>query len=819
MRLNPWRLFFAAIGGLTLVAAIAVVGVIGIAIAKIYPSLPEVTELSHYKPKIPLRIYSAEGDLIGEFGEERRDFVEIGAVPSQMKQAILAAEDERFYEHPGIDVRGIARALLANLRSGGRQGASTITMQVARNFFLTKEQTMQRKAAEALLALKIEREFSKDKILELYVNHIYLGQRAYGFEAAARTYFGKKMSELTLAETAMLAGLPKAPSTYNPVANPKRAKQRQLYVLERMERIGFVGKQASQIAKAEKLSVRQEKKPIMPLAAEHAAEMARAALAGQLSEGDLYGGGYRVETTIRKDRQEAANRALREGLLAYDERHGYRGPERRITLPKDVGDLEKLLAVEFESGILAPIGNLDAAVVMDSGSKDLSIRLSMGRQGKIDRQGMSIAKNWSRSNRFAAGDVIRVKLDGKGAWRLAQLPQAEAAFVAIDPNSGEIMALTGGFDFQKSRFNRVTQANRQPGSSLKPFIYSAALERGLTPATLLEDEPILMPDPAKPEEDAWEPGNYGLGFSGLTRMRSALARSLNMVSIRILKIIGPEYARDHLAKFGIDPSGHPPYLTMALGAGASTPLELARGYAVFANGGFRIDPYLIARVYDGSGALVYESNPRKARAGAPRAIGEGNAFLIANMLRDVVRSGTAAQAKSLGRDDIAGKTGTTNDHKDAWFAGFSPDVAAVAWIGFDQPKPLGDDETGGSAALPIWMSFMASETVERQKRKWDEAFPKPEGVILAKVSKETGKPISDEAEGGIWEYFLEEFPPAEEDLFLGSIPQPKSPDLSQEEVMGQLGADGIAQEFPPLGGSPKMEQPSPAGTEESRSIF
>ena len=744
-----WHYVLAFSLGLGLVSA----ALAGLAAALIYPNLPSLESLTDYRPKIPLRIYSIDDALLAEYGEERRAFVAIADVPKQMKQAILAAEDERFYQHGGVDTLGVLRAAAANVLAGGAsQGASTITMQVARNFFLTRERTFTRKFSEALLAIKIEHSLSKDKILELYINQIYLGQRAYGFEAAARTYFGKTLKNLSVAETAMLAGLPKGPSLYNPVVNPQRATTRQHYVLGRMHKLGFIEDNTFDQALKEKLLIRREKRPV-DVPADYAAEMVRQTLIQQYGEEALYNSGYKVYTTIRRKHQEAANHALWRGVLAYEERHGYRGPEKIVRLPAAPDEREKFIHDTLR--VIELVNGLTPAVVVAAKPNLVSAVLPDGK--KVDVSGASIkfAAKWldmktPSGKRLYPGAVIRLLQNKDGSWKISQLPEVEAALVSVDPNTGAITSLVGGFDYNRNKFNHVTQAWRQPGSSFKPFIYSAALEKGYTPASIIDDAPVSLS-----AEDAggtpWEPKNYDGTFSGPVRMRVALTKSLNMVSIRLLQGIGPEYARDYIRRFGFDPSRHPPYLTLALGAGSTNPLQMAGAYAVFANSGYRISPYLIERVVAPDGKVLMQSRPVTVAGGAPRVLDPRVAFLATSMMQDVVRRGTAARVGQLGRYDLAGKTGTTNDQRDGWFAGFNPDIAAVAWIGFDQPKPLGAGETGAQAALPIWMEFIGKALSNTPQK----GFAVPDGVVSATIDPATGE-ILPEGSTGISEYFLQE---------------------------------------------------------------
>jgi len=725
---------------------------LGLIILFAYPNLPTLEVLTDYRPKVPLRVYSAEGLLIGEFGEERRAIVAIGEVPEVMKQAILAAEDERFYQHTGVDYQGVIRAAYSNLTSGGRrQGASTITMQVARNFFLSSEKTLTRKLYEALLAFKIEASLSKDEILQIYINQIYLGQRAYGFAAAAQIYYGKALKDINVAEAAMLAGLPKAPSSFNPVVNPKRAKQRQLYVLRRMHGLGHITD--DQLAEAQKAPIAvKHQTNTYALRAEYVAEMVRQMLYERFSD-DVYTKGYRIYTTITKADQEAAYAALRRGLLDYDKRHGYRGPEGYFELPAE-GQPDE--AIEEALSDVSDSDDLLAAVVLEAGTRQVRAYLRGGEVATIAGEGLKFAQKMlddkaAPNKRIRRGALIRVQKDEKHNWQILQLPEAEAGLIAINPADGRVRALVGGFDFNRSKFNHVTQAWRQPGSSFKPFIYSAALEKGYTPATIFDDAPVVV-DAAQTGGQTWEPHNYDGKYDGPMRLRMGLAKSKNMVSIRVLQAIGPQYAQDYITRFGFDADKHPPYLTMALGAGSVTPWQMARGFAVFANGGYRIEPYVVQRIVDDRGNVLAQAQPARAGDESLRVIDARNAFVMDSMLHDVVRYGTAARAMSLGRKDLAGKTGTTNDLVDAWFAGYQPTLTAIAWIGFDQPRKLGNHETGSAAALPIWMSYMS-----KALKGVDEAFQRvPEGVVSVNVNPDTGQAASD---GKVSEYFYREYLP------------------------------------------------------------
>ncbi|MCB1960969.1 MAG: penicillin-binding protein 1A, partial [Rhodocyclaceae bacterium] len=710
-----WVLYpiFALIGlavlGLATLAAVA---------AFAWPKLPSLEILTDYRPKIPLRIYTSDGHLIGEYGEERRTFVGIAEVPDVLKSAILAAEDERFYEHPGVDLLGIARAASANLMSGGkRQGASTITMQVARNFFLTREKTLTRKIYEILLSLKIEQNLSKDQILELYINQIYLGRRAYGFSAAAKTYYGKTLVDLTVGEAAMLAGLPKAPSAYNPVVNPDRAQLRQHYVLRRMRELNAIDDATLAAARAEPIrTATADRNEALDVHAAYVAEMARQ-IAVEQFEDKAYELGIRIITTITRAEQEVAYHALRDGLRAYDLRHGYRGPERFIELPP-AGDVRNdAMSAALEES--PDFGDMLAAIVIEATPNKVTVFRS-GKTYEIAGKGLKFAAPMLQTKAPAAkrirpGAVVRIRQDDKAAWHLLQLPQVEGALVAVDSDTGAVRALVGGFDYFRNKFNHATQAMRQPGSGFKPFIYSAALERGFSAGSYVEDEPLYFPAGVTGSQE-WEPANYDHKYEGPMTLRRALARSKNMVSIRLLQSIGPDYAQDFVTRFGFSPEHHPAYLTMALGAGAATPWQLASAYAVFANGGYRVQPYIIKEIIDDAGTTLAKVDPPVAGKTAARVIDERNAFVMDSMLREVVTAGTATRARSLKRADLAGKTGTTNDYVDAWFCGYNPEVVAVSWVGFDQPRNLGRGETGGATALPIWIDYMRVALEGRAER-------------------------------------------------------------------------------------------------------
>ena len=684
------------------------IAIVLIVLVLTYPNLPSLEVLTDYRPKIPLRVYTADGHLIGEFGEERRAVVAIQDVPDVMKQAILSAEDDRFYQHGGIDYIGIMRAAGTNLLGGGkRQGASTITQQVARNFFLSSEKSYTRKLYEILLSFKIESNLSKDQILELYINQIFLGQRAYGFAAAAQIYYGKPLKEISVAEAAMLAGLPKAPSAYNPIVNPKRAKLRQQYVLRRMHELGYITDAQHESALKEALVLKRELADYT-VHAEYAAEMARQLTAERFPD-DVYSRGLKVYTTLIKDEQQAAYLSLRKGVMDYDRRHGYRGAESYLEMKEIKSDQDESIDEALHDAPDA--GDLLPALVLAADIKQIKDYRKGGEILTLTGDAMKFASKMlddkaPPNKRIKRGAIVRVNKDEKGNWQITQLPEVESAFVAVDPQNGAIRALVGGFDFNRNKFNHVTQAWRQPGSSFKPFIYSASLEKGYTPGSIINDEPIVI-SASETGSQAWEPHNYDGKYEGPMKMRMALAKSKNMVSIRILQKIGTQYAQDYAGRFGFDPEKHPPYLTMALGAGSVTPWQMVTGYSVFANGGFRINPFVVREIRDEKNQVLAKSSEVQAGDESIRVIDPRNAFMMDNMLRDVTIYGTAAKASvALKRQDLAGKTGTTNEYVDAWFCGYQASAAGCAWIGFDQPKKLGNSETGGAAALPIWIGYM-----------------------------------------------------------------------------------------------------------------
>ena len=733
-----------------------------------YPTLPSLETLTDYRPKIPLRVYSVEGHLLGEFGEERRALVAINEVPELMKQAILAAEDDRFYDHGGVDFKSVLRAAYSNFTAGGaKQGASTITMQVARNFFLTKEKRFSRKFNEVLLAFKIEGSLSKDEILQLYINHIYLGQRAYGFSTAAQVYFGKSLQQIDLAEMAILAGLPKAPSAYNPVTNLKRAQLRQTYILRRMNELGYIDAAQYDAALKFPILVKRNGSSEFAIKADFLAEMVRQVVYEQYQEA-TYTQGIKVYTTIRQKDQIAAHSALRKGVLEYDSRHGYRGPEGFIKLAKGNTDevLEDALLEVTDSEDLIP------GVILEMNAKGIHVYTRGGQIIVVDEEGAKFARpqpgeKVALKRRLRVGSLIRVKQTEKMTWQIVQQPQVEAAFVSGNPKDGAIYSLVGGFDFNRSQFNHITQAWRQPGSSFKPFIYSAALEKGFTPASVINDAP-LTDAPMMVDKDgvvtteAWSPRNFDGTFEGEIRMRRALYMSKNLVSVRILQAITPKYAQDFVTKFGFEAAKHPPYLTMALGAGSVTPLQMLSGYAVFANGGYRVNPYFIQRIEDGNGKILSQAAPVTVGRNAERVLDVRNAFTMVNMMQDVVNHGTAFRATQLGRKDLAGKTGTTSDSMDAWFCGFQSTVVGVAWVGFDTPRSLGEQETGGGAALPIWMDYMATVL----KDVPEAVYTMPPGMVAERINEDGLR----DPEGTHIEYFYQEnLPPLREKSIIESI--------------------------------------------------
>ena len=721
LRFVMWGLGIAAAGVVSMICVVAV------ALAVAYPYLQDSSVLADYRPKLPLRVFSSEGILIGEFGEERRNLTPIATIPKVMKDAVLAAEDTRFYDHGGVDYKGLLRAGIANMNRVKSQGASTITMQVARNVYLSSEKTLTRKIYEVLLTFKLEHLLSKDQIFEIYLNQIYLGNRAYGFAAASEAYFGKPLKDISIAQAAMLAGLPKAPGANNPVNNPTRARGRQLYVIDRMQEAGFITAEQAAEAKKEELHLRDGADPTR-LHAEYVAETVRQLMYAQYGD-STYTRGLKVYTTLVAADQAAAYKALRKGIMDYERRQIYRGPEKFVDLPNDPKEVDE--AVDDALAEHPDNGDVMSAVVLKANAKEINAVRANGDTVQIVGEGLRPAQSGLSDKappniKIRRGAVIRVVKTPKNTWEITQLPEVEGAFIALDPRDGAVKAMIGGFDFDKNKFNHVTQAWRQPGSSFKPFIYSAALEKGFTPATVVNDAPLFF-DAGTTGGQPWEPKNYDGNFEGPMSLRRALAKSKNMVSIRVLQSIGTRYAQDWIGNFGFEREKHPAYLPMALGAGAVTPMQMATAYSVFANGGYRVNPYLVTRITDHKDKVLVETQPPLLNE-TMRAIPQRNAFIMDSLLQEVARSGTAAKAQAtLKRPDLYGKTGTTNDSLDAWFAGFQPTMAAVAWMGYDTPRKLGDRETGGGLSLPIWISYM--ETAIKGVPVTELTATAPSGVV------------------------------------------------------------------------------------------
>ena len=690
--------FLLTILGLVLGLFLFTVGLITVAVLVTYPKLPELDAVKHYQPKEPLTIYSSDGVIIGTYGDERRAFTPIDQFPKVLKDAVIAAEDKRFYEHWGVDVVGVGRAMMSNLRGGHKQGASTITQQVARNFYLTNERTLTRKFNEALLAYKIERNLTKDQILELYFNQIYLGQRAYGFASAAKIYFNKPVQDLTLAEASILAGLPKAPSTFNPIVNPERARLRQEYILNNMVDLGMIAPQQRQDALAEELHY-ERYRLLIDQNSLYVAEMARQTLYEKYGE-DVYTQGFKVYTTVSTAHQKVATAAMRKALRNFDRGSSYRGAEEQLDLSQmeDVEDgIEQYLANTYT------VENMVPAVITSVNSKGIKIHMQGGVQAIMTLGEMGMARNAIGNKRLGdnalkAGSVIRVTKTGNNRWTVVQQPAIQGALISMETETGAIRAVVGGYDYHYKTFNRATQSIRQPGSTFKPFVYSAALSRGMTPSTMVNDAPLNI--------RGWQPKNSDGYYAGMISLRQALTKSKNTVSVRIAQAMGVEYLRSYAERFGFRANQLPPSLPLALGAGSATPLQMAEGYAVFANGGYKVSGYVIDKIYDTKGNLRAEMHPLVARQNAPQVIDPKNASMMTSMLQDVVRSGTGARASAIGRSDIAGKTGTTNDFKDAWFVGYNPKVVTAVYIGYDKPASMGRRGFGGTLALPVWLDYM-----------------------------------------------------------------------------------------------------------------
>ena len=710
--------------GLMLGLAIFTTGLIAIAILVTYPKLPPLDSLQHYQPKMPLTIYSADGQIIGVYGEQRREFTKINDFPDILKNAVIAAEDKRFYEHWGVDVWGIARAAISNIVAGGVQsGASTITQQVAKNFYLSSERTFTRKFNEALLAYKIEQSLSKDKILELYFNQIYLGQRAYGFASAAQIYFNKNVKDLTLAEAAMLAGLPKAPSAYNPIVNPERAKLRQTYILNNMLEEGMITSQQRDDALKEELHYARFVQKIDQNAL-YVAEMVRQELYEKYGE-EAYTQGFHVYTTVNTANQRVATEALRKVLRNFDRGSSYRGAENYIDLSK-TDDVEETVSQYLST--LYTVDKMVPAVVLEASRKAVQIQLPNGRKITLDTKSLGFAAKAVNNekmgeDRIRRGSVIRVKNIGNG-WTVVQEPLLQGALVSLDAKTGAVQALVGGYDYHSKTFNRATQAMRQPGSTFKPFVYSAALAKGMTASTMINDAPISLPGKGA-NGSVWSPKNSDGRYSGYITLRQALTASKNMVSIRILMSIGIGYTQQYAQRFGFKPSELPASLSMALGTGETTPLRIAEAYSVFANGGYKISAYVIDKIYDSQGRLKAQMQPLIAGENAPQAIDPRNAYIMYKIMQDVVRAGTARGASALGRSDIAGKTGTTNDNKDAWFVGFNPKVVTAVYVGFDKPRSMGRAGYGGTIAVPVWVDYMRYAL----KGTENKGMKAPEGIV------------------------------------------------------------------------------------------
>ena len=804
---------------MSLFKALVVVFIIGIAtsIFFIVSNLPNVDMLRDVRMQVPLRVYSQNGSLIGEFGEKRRVPISIDEVPEQLIQAVIAAEDDRFFAHPGVDWQGLLRAAISLLMTGEKkQGGSTITMQVARNFFLSREKTYMRKLNEIFLSVKIERELTKNEILELYLNKIYLGQRAYGVGAAARVYYGTGITELNLAQHAMLAGLPKAPSRTNPVTNPEQAVDRRSYVLRRMLELGYIDRVRFLETDSAPVTASLHS-PSIDLKAPYVAEMVRKRLVEEYGD-NAYSAGYKVTTTIRDTLQVAANRALNLALLQYDERHGYRGPEQHYKLTSGMAEdrWEQLLDAH------SAVGNLLPALITDVQAFTASAWLSGIGRIELDWNSMSWARRYINENRrgpapgntskiVRVGDIVRVRKAPNGGWRLAQIPTIDGGLVSLDPDNGATLALVGGLNFYHSKFNRITQAKRQPGSSFKPFIYSAALEHGFTAASVINDAPIVYDDPSI--EDKWRPENYSGRNFGPTRLREALRLSRNLVSIRLLHAIGVPTALQHVEKFGFDVDNLPKNLSLVLGSGAITPWQLASSYTVFANGGYRVEPFFIGRIETYTGELLFQAQPTTVCSHCPedgiarttpittataevteipdsapledkiaeRVVNPQNIWIMNGLTRDVIRRGTGARAyRELKRDDLSGKTGTTNEQRDAWFAGFNPSIVAVTWVGFDDFKPMGQGEVGSRTALSIWIEYMRTALQGVPVSLVEQ----PADIVTIRINRKTGCPAKAGDSNAEFEVFMANHLPDAKECSRLLMPYDNSPE--QTESPGRL---------------------------------
>lgn len=765
-----------------------------LAVTLTWPNLPDLKAMTDYRPRIPLRIYSADNVLLAEYGDERRNVLNLQEIPEIMRKAVLAAEDDNFYYHSGVDWSGVGRAVLANVTRGAKsQGASTITMQVARNFYLSSEKSFIRKFYELLLTYKIENTLSKNQILELYMNQIYLGHRSYGFAAAARTYFNKPLADVSIAEAAILASIPKSPSRTNPRSNLEATKTRQAYVLDRMLKLHYITQAEYDQAKAEEIvvSTRDQGAPEYKIArhGQYVAELARQLMYNQYQD-NVYGRGLNVYTTVHSQDQHNAYTAVREGIMNYTRRKAYTGPAAQLELPADLED-DKVKMAEFIQDVREKYPDSDeilVAVVLSASNNKVTLMRNPGEVLELTGTSLnnarrSLSANVRESRRIKRGSVVYIeKL--KDSWSIINLPLVQAAFVALNPEDGAIQSMIGGFDFNLGDFNRVTQAWRQPGSTFKPFVYAAGLERGLTPETNVSDMPFVL-SAKQTGGKPWQPKNYGDSYTPSQTLRTGLYKSKNMVSIRILEAVGADFAMNFIERFGLDPKRQPPksaYLTMALGAGSVTPLQMASAYAVFANGGYRINPYIISRVLDSNGVTIMQAQPFKAGDETHRVIDPRTAYVTNDLLRGVARFGTAARTQAtLKRSDIAGKTGTTNRSFDAWFVGYTPKLVGVSWLGFDQPTSLGDRETGGGAAMPIWMSYMS--------KALKDVPVVPLGKLPDGLSKTNGN------------FYYKEFPPGKAISSLGAgtgvVPGTDQAGQRQNDAIGDL-----IQSFNPTGGPP-----------------
>ncbi|MFJ7143404.1 MAG: penicillin-binding protein 1A [Pseudomonas protegens] len=765
------------------------------------PGLPSVEALRSIQLQIPLRVYSSDGKLIAEFGEMRRTPIRFAEIPPNFINALLSAEDDNFANHYGVDPSSLMRAATQLVKSGHIQsGGSTITMQVAKNFFLSSERSFSRKTTEILLALQIERQLTKDEILELYVNKIYLGNRAYGIEAAAQVYYGKSIRDVSLAQMAMIAGLPKAPSRFNPLANPARSKERRDWILGRMYKLGKITEAAYTEAINEPLNASYHV-PTPEVNAPYIAEMARAEMVGRYGS-DAYTEGFRVTTTVPSDLQEMANTAVHEGLMTYDQRHGYRGPESRLpgktqaawatelTKQRTISGLEPAIVTQVEkNGVQVLTRNGEEHVAWDT-MKWARPFLNTNSMGAVPRQPADVAQ---------VGDLIRVQRQADNSLKFSQIPVAQGALVTLDPQNGAIRALVGGFAFEQSNYNRAMQAKRQPGSSFKPFVYSAALDNGYTAASLVNDAPIVFVDEYL--DKVWRPKNDTNTFLGPIRMREALYKSRNLVSIRLLQSMGVDHTIDYISKFGFNKQDLPRNLSLALGTATLTPMEIATGWSTFANGGYKITPYIIDKIESRNGEMLFSANPPSVPTGdttssgiaapehnftvntvagespiqapvqtpavAERIIDGRTTYILNSMLQDVIKLGTGRRALALGRTDLAGKTGTTNESKDAWFSGYNADYVTTVWTGFDQPESLGRREYGGTVALPIWMNFMGAAL----KGKPAHTQAEPEGILSLRVDPVSGRAATPGTPNAYFELFKsEDTPPSVNELGNGVAP-------------------------------------------------